>query len=39
MHKRVLDVEVFGIVKHCNVLFTRRSPATGILIAGFWGCE
>ena len=39
MHERMLDVEVFGIVKHCNILFVRGSQATGILIAGFWGCE
>jgi hypothetical protein len=39
MHERMLDIEVFGIVKHGNVLFVRGSQAPGILIAGFWGCE
>jgi hypothetical protein len=39
MHEWMLDVEVFGIVKHCDVLFIGGSQTTGILIVGFWGCE
>ena len=39
MHERMLDVEVFGIMKDCDVLFIGGSQTTGILIVGFWGCE
>jgi hypothetical protein len=39
MHEWMLDVEVFGIVKHCDVVFIGGSQTTGILIVGFWGCE
>jgi hypothetical protein len=39
MHEWMFDVEVFGIVKHCDVFFIGGSKTTGILIVGFWGCE
>lgn len=40
MHEWMLDVEVFGIVKHCDVLFIGGSQTTGILIGAIsrgWG--